>query len=175
MSNHKPPILKRFLVSLAFFVFFLVLLFGFIYLFFSLLWYDKEFNPVKLYENFFSNQALTWFKRDGTYEWGRASYREFATMLPDPESPFGKIKNFIPILYNADSFLGTDNNQLKAGFFGYFIPLGISFVSSLFVSLIIYAIVRAIVRSIVKRNQRAQKLKAKKAVQAQRQEVNPNT
>ncbi|QMT98691.1 hypothetical protein H3143_00920 [Mycoplasma tullyi] len=175
MSDTKPPLLQRFLVSLAFFIFFLVLLFGFIYLFFSFLWYDKEFNPAKLYNNFFSEQALSWFRRDNSFEWGSASYRQFATMLPDPNSPFGKIKNFIPVLYNSDSFLGTDNNQLKAGFFGYFIPIGMSFVSSLVISLIIYAIVKAIIRSFVKNNERKKRLKQRQAAQARaQQEVYPN-
>ncbi|WP_027122328.1 MG319/MPN454 family protein [[Mycoplasma] imitans] len=180
MSNIKLTRAQKVGMGFGFFFLFLVLLIGFIYLFLAFLWYDKQYNPVKLYNNFFSKQALEWFNRDNSYEWGSSTYHEFARMLPDPSSVFGKIKNFIPVLYNTDSFLGTHNSPLKAGFFGYFIPLGISFVSSLLVSLIFYAIFKAIIISSIRRKQKAQKLKLKKEAQAksasqQQEAIYPNT
>ncbi|MDC4163532.1 MG319/MPN454 family protein [Mycoplasma bradburyae] len=163
MSYKKSSGTKKALAVLGFFFLFMVLLLVSLWAFFAFFWFKDKYNPVTIYNNFFSEDALNWFNVDKGYEWGAESYKQYATMLPDSDSILGKIGNFIPFLYTNKDIFGIANQTFKVSLLGYVIPFTMAFGSSLIITSIVYVILKIIIKLIVKSNDNKNKALKKKS------------
>ncbi|QZX49303.1 MG319/MPN454 family protein [Mycoplasma sp. E35C] len=157
----------RFLWGLLGFIAFLILLILFIYIFYAFLWFDKKTNPINIWNSFFSDQALGWFKPNTRWEWGQSTYEKYATTLPDSGSLFGTSDKVRDWLYSSN--IVGNNPSVKVGLFGFAIPLLIGLLFSIISAVITYFLLRFIIKLIAKSAKNKKQIKQKKEAKQQAQ------